>query len=92
MSAKFLGDIIILRFLVFQIFDACDVDDGAAGEVFSEAVGIDISSNFDRIFPNERHVVVGNIERLSVRHPDAKRFERLTIHQFFQLQCGEHIF
>jgi len=87
-----LHPLIISCLLAIQIFDAGDVDEGAASGVFCDAVSINIQPDFNFVLFHESHVVVGDVECLPVRHADAKRFEWLNVHEFFQLHGGEHIF
>ena len=73
-----------------QVFEFGNVKDGTAGEIFGETVGVQIKADFDSIFADEGHVMIGEVVVRAVRHADAERPEGLGLQQFAELSRRDH--
>jgi len=60
----------------WKVFEAGNVKDRAAGNVFGEAVGVKIDADFDRMLADKGHLVMSNIEVPAIGKADPERLER----------------
>ena len=68
-----------------KVFQFRDVKDGTAGRVFGKAIRIQIQADFNGVFHDERHVVIGDVVMGAVREADAERLEWLGLKQPFRI-------
>ena len=73
-----------------KVFEFGDVENGTAREVLGETVGVQVEADFDGVFADERHVVIGDVVMRAVRKADAERFERFGLEQFADLFGRDH--
>ena len=78
------------RDLLGDVLKFGNVQDGAAGGILREAVGIKVETDFDGVFHDPGHVVIGDVVMRAVRKADAKGLEGLGEKQFANLFGRNH--
>ena len=59
-----------------KVFQLGDVENGTAGKVLGKSIGIEVQTDFDDVFPDERHVMSGDVVVGAVGEADTERVER----------------
>jgi hypothetical protein len=66
------------------------VQNGQASSQQSEPFPVLFDSGFNGIAQDERGVMVLDVIRFAVRHPDSEWLERSFVHPLLELPCREH--
>jgi hypothetical protein len=73
-----------------QILDLHDMHDGAAGEIFSETIGVKIHAHFHGVPSHHSHIVIGDIVARAIRETKPKPSEGLSPEQLADLFWFNH--
>lgn len=72
-------------FLLRNVFNFDDVQDGTANNVRRNSVSIWMQADVERVLLDESGIVVKHVVRTAVAHINAKWFKRVGPHHFSQL-------
>jgi hypothetical protein len=73
-----------------EVFEFGDVQDGTTSEIFGKSVRVEIEPDFEGVFANQSHIMIGDIVVGPVRKADPERLERLGSKEFAELFGCDH--